>query len=127
MSLTRKEFLSSFVTAVAGVTGAAALLGCSDNGGSADAGTPLNCSTNGAVPTIGANHGHMMMVSAADVVAGVDRTYSIMGSATHTHMVTVTAANFTALKNNALAIVTVMSSTEMGTTLHSHTVMISCA
>jgi hypothetical protein len=126
MSLTRKEFLSSVVTAVAGVTGAAALLGCSDPGGSSDAGTLLNCTTNGAAPMIGANHGHSMMVTAAEVNAGVDKTYSIMGGANHTHMVTVTAANFAALKANSVAIVTVVS-TPGGDPAHMHTVMIFCA
>jgi hypothetical protein len=126
MSLTRKEFLSSVVTAVAGVTGAAALLGCSDNGGSSDAGSQLNCMTNGAAPMIGANHGHKMTVPPADVSAGVEKVYNIMGDASHVHMVTVTAANFATLKANSVAIVTVVS-TPGGDPAHMHTVMIFCA
>jgi hypothetical protein len=41
---------------------------------------------------------HSMTVTAADVDAGVDKTYSIPGTAMHDHTVTITAAQFAQLK-----------------------------
>jgi hypothetical protein len=128
MSLTRKEFLSSVVTAVAGVTGAAVLLGCSDNGGSPDAALP-SCPVNGVTPLIGSNHAppinHTISVPLADVMAGVDKMYVIQGNATHMHTLTVTAADFAILKaNDSKAIRTLLTTT---TEAHFHTIVLSCA
>lgn len=44
-----------------------------------------------------ANHGHRLLVSDADVAAGVDKTYSIQGNALHDHQITITAADFAIL------------------------------
>ena len=48
----------------------------------------LTCGT-----TIGTNHpeAHTMEVTAAEVEAGADMTYDIMGASAHTHSVTLTA------------------------------------
>ena len=122
MKMTRRQFLG---TAVVGA--AAAACGGSDdgNGGTPDAPmTAKNCTTNGTTATIGTNHGHTLTVSAADVMAGVDKTYDITGSADHAHMVTVTAANFTSLKNNPSGSV-MLTSTSGGA--HTHSVTILCA
>jgi hypothetical protein len=127
MSLTRKEFLTSVVGAVAGVAGAAVLVACGGDGESSDAGVAKNCATNGALAAIGANHGHMMMVTAAEVNAGLDKTYSIQGSAGHTHMVTVTAAQFNTMKTNAGTNITINSSQPDMGMAHMHAIMISCA
>jgi hypothetical protein len=73
--------------------------------------------------TITANHGHVLIVSKADVMAGVDKTYDIMGTALHTHSVTITAAMFATLAANTAGGVMTTSSV----TLHSHPITVVCA
>jgi hypothetical protein len=114
MSMTRKEFLGTMF----GVAGVAVLAGC---GGDEEGG---DCAMSTA--DIAANHGHTLTVSAADVTAGVDKTYDIAGSAGHSHNVTITAANFATLKATANASLMV-TSTSGGTTPHTHVVTITCA
>lgn len=121
MSMTRKEFLGTML----GAAGAAALVGCGgdDGGGGTDA-AARSCVMNGTTVTIDSNHGHVLMVTKADVTAGVDKTYDIAGSAIHTHMVTVTAANFASLMSNPNGSVQVTSTVDSA---HSHTITILCA
>ena len=73
----------------------------SGDAGSTDGG-PAAC-PNGGTTTISANHGHVLVVSQADVLAGVDKTYSIKGNASHDHTVVVSAheeKDFAALLQN---------------------------
>ena len=72
-------------------------------------------------PVISANHGHTLVVSAADVAAGRPKTYSIAGAARHDHTVTLTAADFASLA--AGRVVAVTSSDGAG---HTHTVTVTC-
>ena len=93
--------------------------------GSPDAGIdgsmqPPTCATTSAA--IGTNHGHSMTVSAADVTAGVDKTYQIQGTSQHPHAVVLTAAHFATLRQTGT--VTVTSSTDA---MHSHSVTVTCA
>lgn len=121
MTMTRKEFLRSLVGAGVGAVGVAALVGCGgDDGGTppADA-PPPSCATNETV--IQTNHGHVMMVSMADITAAANKTYDIMGTALHTHSVTITAAQYAMLKTGAM--LTLTSSSD-GT--HTHTVNVMC-
>lgn len=76
----------------------------------------------GCMATIAANHGHVLMVSSADVTAGADKTYSIKAAATHDHMVTVTKAQFAMLKAGMTVTVTTTS-----TNMHMHMVMVMCS
>lgn len=123
MKMTRRQFLG---TAVVGAAAAAC------GGGGDDDSNPMpdapmtakSCTTNGTTATIGTNHGHTLTVSAADVTAGVDKTYNIMGTSDHAHMVTVTAANFTSLQNNPSGSVMLTSTSGGG---HTHSVTILCA
>jgi len=78
--------------------------------------TSSSCTTN-----IATNHGHSMSVSAADKMAGVDKTYDITGSAAHSHTVELTADDFADLA--AGRPVVVQSSTDAN---HSHDVTVSC-
>ena len=110
MQITRKEFLGRLLGSAAGMVGAAIIVGCSSGSGNSggsgdptpDAGTSppsdaahaTSCTMNGTSSAIGANHGHVLMVSKADVAAGTTRTYDIRGTANHAHSVTVTAAMF---------------------------------
>ncbi|HET9989774.1 MAG TPA: hypothetical protein VFQ65_14680 [Kofleriaceae bacterium] len=72
--------------------------------------------------TIGANHGHVLVVSMADVLAGQDITYHIMGAAAHDHTVSITTAMFQTLQQNN----GVMTTSSM-TSLHSHPITVVCA
>lgn len=71
--------------------------------------------------TIAANHGHELVVPLADVVAGVEATYDIMGTSPHAHSVTLTADHFAMLQAGMQVSVT---STAGGD--HTHEVTVSC-
>jgi hypothetical protein len=47
---------------------------------------------------VGRNHGHALVVSPADVLAGVPKTYDITGTSGHLHEVTLSADDFKALQ-----------------------------
>jgi hypothetical protein len=128
--MTRQEFLRLLVKAGATTAGVAVAMACSssdsssvdaapDGAGSSSAG---NCLANGTSVTIATNHGHVLVVSKADVAAGADKTYHIMGTALHDHTVSVTAAQFATLAANSGIAVT--SSTDDS---HNHHISIMCA
>jgi hypothetical protein len=64
----------------------------------------------------------VITVTKADIMAGVDKSYHIMGGATHDHVVTITAAQFAMLALN-----TDISDTSTTTNAHDHVITISCA
>ncbi|MDB4982551.1 MAG: hypothetical protein JWM82_3303 [Myxococcales bacterium] len=97
----------------AGMSGGAA----GTNGGGTNA-----CETHAPTDTIGANHGHTLTVSQADVAAGVLKMYSIMGTATHDHTVSITSTSFDTLKTGQT--ITLTSTTNNN---HSHTITVVCA
>ena len=76
---------------------------------------------------ITANHGHTLMVPAADFTASGDITYSILGSADHDHMITLTAAQRTMILGGSMVTTasTLGSSTAFPT--HLHNVTVACA
>ena len=116
----RKLFLKKITTYLFMSIPILSLWSCSDS----DTPTPgpsANCLANGTSSSIGGNHGHTLSVSAADVNAGIEKSYGIQGSATHNHQVTVTVPQFATLANNQSVVVT---STSAG---HTHSVTISCA
>jgi len=81
-----------------------------------------NCAANGTIVTISNPHSHALVVSAADVNAGIQKTYDITGAnVMHGHDVTLTAAHFTQLQMNSQ--VTVLSSANG----HTHNVTVRCA
>jgi len=124
----RKTFLKKTAGALLLAAPAYAILSCtSDDSNNNNNNPPIggmgDCSANGATATdITANHGHSLTVSAADVNAGVDKTYSIQGSGDHAHDVTVTAADFASLAADLQ--VSFLSTTASG---HSHSVTVTCA
>jgi hypothetical protein len=73
------------------------------------------------VARVGQNHGHVFVVSAADVAAGVDKTYDLTGSAGHAHAVTLGADHWTKLRAGESVRLT---STREG---HAHRLLIKCA
>jgi hypothetical protein len=85
-------------------------------GGSGGSGSGNACTT-----TIGTNHGHTMVVTAADKMAAAAKTYDIAGGAGHSHTVELSAEDFTDLAGGTQLEVT--SSTDAG---HSHQVTIKC-
>jgi hypothetical protein len=142
--LTRKQFLRSALGLGAGAIGLTILGGCGNDhapihpdaaaappadaphhpiDAPADA-TPAmaSCTQHGTDTSIGVNHGHVLVVSKDDVVAGAAKTYHIQGMADHDHTVQVTAAEFQMLQQ-AHAIMTT-SSTNLS---HSHPIMVACA
>ncbi|MFO0595247.1 MAG: hypothetical protein U0228_08080 [Myxococcaceae bacterium] len=85
-------------------------------------GVTANCSTNGATASaITFNHGHTLMVPAADFVATGDKIYDITGSALHAHSITLTAAQRATILAGGMVTVT---STLTG---HTHDVTVVCA
>ncbi len=67
------------------------------------------------------NHGHTITIATADVLAAIDRTYSIRGTADHDHTVTITGAQFhTASIAGGVGVVT------SKTNGHDHSVVIEC-
>lgn len=64
---------------------------------------------------------HTIEVTPADVEAGVEKLYDIMGASMHTHSVTVTAADFTTLAGGG----SVMITSTMGGQ-HTHVVTVTC-
>lgn len=118
MKITRRQFLGTSAAA-------AALAACGGDDGKTDAAIAgRNCATNGTSTTIAGNHGHVIMVTANDVAAGLDKPYDIMGTAGHTHTVTVTAGNFATLQSNSNGTVMATSTSTNG---HTHVVTIICA
>lgn len=73
------------------------------------------------VARIGRNHNHAFPIVAADVFAGVEKTYDISGSSGHRHLVTVTANDFLAAKRGER--VRLASTKEGG---HIHRLMLEC-
>jgi hypothetical protein len=67
------------------------------SGGSGGAPVTPNCSTQLKV-FITANHMHTMMVTADDVMNGVEKIYDTTGGSDHPHWIKLTAADFTKLK-----------------------------
>jgi hypothetical protein len=120
MTLTRKEFLSTVVTAVAGAAGAAWLAGCGSSGDDDDGGGG-DCLANGTSASISDNHRHVLVVSKAEVMTATAHTYDITGQADHGHMVTISASAFAMLAANQ----SVMTVSTTGAN-HTHNITVSC-
>jgi hypothetical protein len=115
VKLTRRELLAS----LGALAGGAVLAACGDDGSM----HAPNCTEFGTAVDISANHGHVLVVSKADVMARSEKVYDIRGTAAHTHSVTITAAQFQALELNmtdAMSVTTVVDA-------HTHTVVVMCA
>ncbi len=117
--MTRKEFLMLIATPLLVLGFGKFITACSDSS-SSEKGDP-DCLNAGTKVSISDNHGHQLTVSKEDVIAGVQKTYSIQGSAGHDHQVTLTPSHFTQLA--ATTTITIMS-TNAG---HVHDVDVSCA
>ena len=121
MESTRREVL---VLILGGVVGAACGGSSPGPGGSANGG---NCLANGTQSTIESNHGHVLVVSTADINAGVTKSYDIQGTADHAHSVTLTAADFASLEQNTGVDETSTTNASAIYGTHAHTILVSCA
>lgn len=124
--MTRKSFVKLLGNTLLGGAAVGILASCKGSSATVDAGTdaPAGCTTTDAVCTIADNHTHAphkLVVTSADVQAGVDKTYDIMGAASHTHTITVTAADFAMLKTGG----TIMHTSTVGL-CHTHVCTVSC-
>jgi hypothetical protein len=110
--MTRRELFASL--------GGLVLAACGGDHVTPDA--AASCNQRGTIAQITQNHGHVLMVTMDDVLAGVDKTYDIMGTSLHTHSVTITAAELAMLQTNQ-SITTVSSSSDA----HTHGIVVLCA
>lgn len=114
--ITRKTFL----VALAGGGVAATLPGCGGGGGDDVAAPAAGC----RAFTFSDNHGHLLVLSAADLDSTQARTFSVQGSAPHNHDVTLSPAQLAALKaGQAVSALTTMD----GLTPHTHALGGACA
>ncbi|TDQ25563.1 hypothetical protein [Tenacibaculum caenipelagi] len=125
--MNRKTFIQKILATILITLPAYIFVRCSSDTGNESSQNPIpiptgNCLNNGTNNSIDRNHGHSLNVSKEDIQAGIDKAYSIQGSANHNHIITVTTANFSSLRNNNSINVT---STSGGG--HTHTVTVSCA
>jgi len=93
--------------------------GTESTSGDSTTGEPAGCTTDPDI-VIGMNHGHEMVVSLAEVMAGVQIDYDIQGTSMHPHTVTLTAEHFMMLQQGMEVMVV---SSNSG---HTHTVTVSC-
>lgn len=127
--LTRSEFFKLFIPffVILGLGKWAAACGGNngdtDDGGDGGGGNgpQPDCLNAGTQVAIAGNHGHALVVSKADVAAGVTQAYDIQGSATHSHTVTLTSTHFASLAANQQVVVTSTGGP------HPHSVTVSCA
>ena len=134
MMLDRKGFLKATFGLLTAGLGAATVASC---GSKCESGAQASCNgssgTGGGgggggggtcddpTETIGSNHGHVLTVTAAEVRAGAEVTYHIMGTSSHDHTVTITAAMFQSL-GSGMTVSATSSSTG-----HTHSVTVVCA
>ncbi len=118
MKTSRREVLILIVGSVAGAACGGSGSGSPPSGG--------NCLANGTRTSIDTNHGHVLTVPVADINAGVQKSYTIQGTADHPHTVTLTAADFASLKQNTgiAEVSTTSASAIFGA--HSHQVTVFC-
>jgi hypothetical protein len=122
---TRRDWMKSIGGLFPAVTFLTACKNSTPHPDAAGPDAPAGCSVSNAGVTIEDNHTHaphMLVVPAADVQAGVDKTYSIMGAASHDHMVTITAAQFQMLQQGGM-----ISDESTVTLCHMHKIDVSCA
>jgi len=105
------------------------LQACGGGGGYSSAPAPApgsgggtTCGASGA--EIAGNHGHVLVIPAADLDSAMPMTYGIAGTAGHNHNVTFSPAQLQTLKTGGS--VTVTSTMTTTTVTHDHVVTASC-
>jgi len=107
----RREFIIRIGGAVLAAPVVANLVACGDDGGG-DGNTP-DAAQGGVVDcrtfTIGPpadGHNSPATITAADINAGIDKTYDLTGGGAHSHTFTITAAQFAMLAAGQQVVVT---------------------
>ena len=95
--------------------------GHDSSGGSSSGSAPGACDADPSVAIAG-DPAHMMAVSLAEVQAGVEVVYDIMGTSQHSHLVTLSAEDFATLQETGSVMVV---STPAGGG-HTHSVTVTC-
>jgi hypothetical protein len=117
-SLTRREFtLEAALAILAGCVITIGDIACGSSNPPATPTPPTPAPSSDVNGTVSANHGHIAVITGAQMTAGSAIALDIRGTATHTHTVMVSQTDLTSLKNRQP--VTLPSSTDSG---HSHTV-----
>ncbi len=80
-----------------------------------------DCERFGAAGAIEGNHGHVLSISADDVLISQAKTYDITGTAGHTHTITISIDSF-----NRLALKAPLSLTSSVGGAHTHNVLVQC-
>ena len=118
-TLDRREFtLAAALAALSGV--AITISGCGGSGGgspSAPSSTPTPSASGDKNGVIGANHGHIAVITAAQLAAGGGISLNIRGTSDHPHTVVLSATEISAIAANQR--VSRESTTDDG---HSHSV-----
>jgi hypothetical protein len=117
-TLDRREFtVAAALAALSGVV--ITISGCGGSGGSpsAPSTTPSSTATGDKTAVIGSNHGHIGVITAAQLSAGGALTLNIRGTSDHPHTVVISAAEIASIAANQR--VSKESSTDDG---HSHSV-----
>ena len=114
-SLTRREF--SLEAALAILGGCIITISDTACGSSKTPSTPTPVTPSDVNGVVSANHGHVAVITGAQITTGNAIALDIRGTATHAHTVNVSQADLASLKNRQA--VTDTSTTDSG---HSHTV-----
>lgn len=110
VTLTRKQVLKA-------LAGFAVLGACGPSDGNGDGDTQNRCSGS----SISANHGHAVVLTAADLAGTQQATFSIQGTSSHDHTITLSAAQLSTLAGGGS--VQVSSSEDAS---HFHEVSVNC-
>jgi hypothetical protein len=82
---------------------------------------PPKVSFTRVIGKVGRNHGHVLTVTLADVMAGAEKTYDLKGKSGHTHAVTLSADDMKSLQEGKIV------RTKSTTHGHAHYVLVRCA
>jgi hypothetical protein len=114
-SLTRREFtLEAALAILAGCVITISDTACGDKKSTT---TPTSVTPSDVNGSISANHGHVAVITGAQITTGGAITLDIRGTATHAHTLSISQADLTSLRNRQT--VTSDSTTDSG---HSHTI-----
>jgi hypothetical protein len=126
-----------FVANTAGSAVALALGGCGGSDSDSPAPAPATAPTPAPPPPAGGlscgataisdNHGHALLIPAADVDSMVSIMYSIAGGAGHNHTVTLTAAQLAQIKAKTAVTVQSTFGGDIYFVNHNHSVTVNCA
>lgn len=117
-SVTRREFtLEAALAILAGCLITISDVACGSSTPAATPTTPTPTNPADINGVVSANHGHVAIITGAQITAGNAIALDIRGTATHTHTVSISQADLTSLKNRQPVVSN--STTDSG---HSHTV-----